>query len=350
MRRKIFISYRRADSGAHVQGIAQYLANVFGRKQVVLDVDTISGADFPRTLKKWLSECKVLLVLIGPGWLNARDDKGRRRLDDPSDWVRLEIQEALGRGIAMIPVLIAEAKLPIREQLPGEIARLLEYQAAFVRNETFPNDLAGLAKNIAKHLGSPWLSIAAAGAAALLLVAGITSYSAWTGRMWWSPVELNPPGAGLTRPESPPLTTDEVLARCARDQRHPDAADIVANLVHRFKEGRFRYGWVVESTETVRSGFVWHDIIEAEANESVLLLRIAFRNGRLRLIPIVQRQFSTRSARLSLLLEGMWSQDNGYGCVEMFFDNENQARGAIGVMTAKRLDTEARIERVIPSH
>jgi TIR domain len=70
MRRKIFISYRRADSGAHVQGIAQYLANVFGRKQVVLDVDTISGADFPRTLKKWLSECKVLLVLIGPGWLN----------------------------------------------------------------------------------------------------------------------------------------------------------------------------------------------------------------------------------------------------------------------------------------
>src|SRR5262245_35491021 len=80
MRRKIFISYRRVDSGAHVQGIAQYLANVFGRKRVVLDVDTISGADFPRTLKKWLSECKVLLVLIGPGWLNARDDKGRRRL------------------------------------------------------------------------------------------------------------------------------------------------------------------------------------------------------------------------------------------------------------------------------
>jgi hypothetical protein len=104
---------------------------------------------------------------------------------------------------------------------------------------------------------------------------------------------------------------------------------VVATLVQRFNQEKFRYGWGIESAEKGESDFVWHDIIGATASEGVLLLKIAYRNGRLRLIPIVRQQFSTRSARLSLLLEGMWSQDNGYGCIELFFENENQARGAI---------------------
>src|SRR5712664_4454056 len=103
---KIFISYRRQDSGANAIGISQYLEKEFGRKNVYIDVEMQAGTKYPAVIEKRLSECRVLLVLIGPDWTNTKDEQGKLRLQKPDDWVRIEIARALEREIAVIPVLI----------------------------------------------------------------------------------------------------------------------------------------------------------------------------------------------------------------------------------------------------
>jgi hypothetical protein len=132
MPQKIFISYRRQDAGANALGIGQYLEHEFGRKSVFIDVDMRAGAKFPQVLEQRLAECKVMLVLIGPEWLNSRDDQGHRRLESPDDWVRLEIAHALKRDITVIPVRVNGAELPARAALPEDIRGLLDHQAVSV--------------------------------------------------------------------------------------------------------------------------------------------------------------------------------------------------------------------------
>ena len=174
MPRKIFISYRRQDSAANALGIGQYLENVFGRKNVFIDVDMHAGTKFPALLEKRLSECKVLLVLIGPDWLNARDDQGHRRLDNVDDWVRLEISHALKRDITVIPVRVNGAELPTKAALPDDIRRLLDYQAVSVTTTSFRHEMSGLVRDI-KSIPSPrsWrrFGAIAAGTSLLLLLA-----------------------------------------------------------------------------------------------------------------------------------------------------------------------------------
>jgi hypothetical protein len=152
---KIFISYRRQDSGANALGIGQYLENEFGRKNVFIDVDMRAGAKFPKVLEQRLAECKVMLVLIGPDWLNATDEQGRRRLDDPDDWVRLEIAHALNRNITVIPIRVNGAELPLKGNLPGDIRGLLDHQAVSVTLAGFRNEMSGLARDI-RSIPSPW--------------------------------------------------------------------------------------------------------------------------------------------------------------------------------------------------
>ena len=148
MRGKIFISYRRDDSASLALGIYQFLERQFGRNNVFIDVDMQAGAKFPDLLERRLGECKILLALIGPRWLDARDDAGNRRLDDPNDWVRLEIARALKRGITVIPVRVEGANLPKKSTSPADIQRLLDNQAAVVTTAGFRNEMAGLAHDI----------------------------------------------------------------------------------------------------------------------------------------------------------------------------------------------------------
>jgi TIR domain len=148
MSQKIFISYRRDDSAASAIGISQYLEHEFGGKNVFIDVDMRAGAKFPQVLEARLAECKVMLVLIGPGWIDARDEQGHRRLDNPDDWVRLEIAHALKRNITVIPVQINRAALPARTALPEDIRGLLDRQSTSVTNASFRHDMAGLVRDI----------------------------------------------------------------------------------------------------------------------------------------------------------------------------------------------------------
>jgi formylglycine-generating enzyme required for sulfatase activity len=142
--RKIFVSYRRQDITARAlaHGIVQYLSREFGSRNVFIDVDMGAGTKFPEMLEMRLADCKVLLALIGPGWLNAQDDEGRRRLDDPEDWVRLEISRALDRKITVIPIRVDGTELPKKAELPEDIRGLVDHQAAVVGAEGFRNEMA----------------------------------------------------------------------------------------------------------------------------------------------------------------------------------------------------------------
>jgi hypothetical protein len=107
-----------------------------------------AGAKFPEILERRLADCKVLLALIGPEWLNAKNEAGQRRIDDPEDWVRLEILRALDRQLTVIPVRLGGAELPKRASLPQDICRLLDRQAVSVSTTSFRNDMSGLVRDI----------------------------------------------------------------------------------------------------------------------------------------------------------------------------------------------------------
>src|SRR5262249_18622998 len=114
MAAKVFISYRRDDTRYQADRIRAAFCQVIPRDRVFMDVKSIPpGANFRKILKDWVNQCEVLLALIGQGWIDASDPKTKeRRLDNPNDFVRIEIGEALARNIPVVPVLIDGAPLP----------------------------------------------------------------------------------------------------------------------------------------------------------------------------------------------------------------------------------------------
>ena len=96
MASRIFVSYRRKDTAGYAHLVYTLLRNEFGAENIFMDVDTIEpGQDFVESIHRAVSLCDVLVVLIGPRWLNIQDEGGARRLDDPNDFVRVEIASAL---------------------------------------------------------------------------------------------------------------------------------------------------------------------------------------------------------------------------------------------------------------
>jgi len=156
---KIFINYRRDDSAPHAMSIAQYLERRFGSQNVFIDVDHIrAGENFVTVLDERLQETKVQLVIIGPRWTEARNSKRARRLDDPEDWVRMEITSALRKRIRVIPVLVGGAKLPKEDLLPDDLKPLLKMQAAIITTASFRHEMAGLANDIEGMIGRDYRS------------------------------------------------------------------------------------------------------------------------------------------------------------------------------------------------
>ena len=149
----IFVSYRRQES-SHLAGrLSDRLADRFGEDQVFIDVDAIGpGVDFTEEISRAVAACKVLLAVIGPNWLAATDERGLRRLDDPDDIVRLEIQSALERDILVIPILIEGAVMPRRRDLPGGLAGLARRNALPIRHESFHYDAERLVTAIEQVL------------------------------------------------------------------------------------------------------------------------------------------------------------------------------------------------------
>jgi tetratricopeptide (TPR) repeat protein len=146
---KIFLSYRRDDSRADARSIYQGLQRKFTKDRLFMDVDTIQlGRDFRHSLNENLKDCSVLIAVIGPNWLDARDKDGKRRLDDEEDYVRREIADALARKILVVPVLIDRTAMPTATALPNNLEGLAYCQAAYLRHESFSHDLDLLEQKI----------------------------------------------------------------------------------------------------------------------------------------------------------------------------------------------------------
>ena len=142
----IFISYRRGDSGPYVGRLGDTLSRHFGPHQVFRDIATLApGERFTDRIESELSRCDALLAVIGPGWLTITDEFGRRRLDDPQDLVRQEIAIALRRrDVLVVPVLVGNAAMPRREQLPSDLAALAECNALRITDEGYDHEVARL--------------------------------------------------------------------------------------------------------------------------------------------------------------------------------------------------------------
>jgi hypothetical protein len=121
----VFISYRREDTAAYARLLQEQLSKSLPAARVFMDLDSIeAGVDFAEVIGEALDSCGVFVALIGPQWVTVTDDKGRPRLYNPDDWVRLEVQTALDRGVRVIPVLVDGAR-PLREDLlPAELDKL----------------------------------------------------------------------------------------------------------------------------------------------------------------------------------------------------------------------------------
>ena len=121
---RIFISYRHADSRAATGLLHGWLEREFGKDQVFLDDSDIGpGEEFREAIRRFIATAQVMLIVIGPRWLSVVQD-GRRRLDDPDDLLRQEIEWGLEAGLSIIPVLIDGAEMPRRRDLPESLRPL----------------------------------------------------------------------------------------------------------------------------------------------------------------------------------------------------------------------------------
>jgi formylglycine-generating enzyme required for sulfatase activity len=150
---KIFINYRRGDVPEAAGRLFDRLQDVFKHDQLFMDVDSIApGMDFVRVLGERVAESDVLLAVIGKGWLQARDAAGERRLDNPEDFVRIEIASAIKQDKLVIPVLVGNAEMPRSEDLPEELRPLARRNAVRLTHERFRADVQGLIKALQHSL------------------------------------------------------------------------------------------------------------------------------------------------------------------------------------------------------
>ncbi len=153
---KIFISYRRADSRTHAGRIYDKMTETFGKGDIFKDIDNIPfGRDFRGVLSEAVNACDVMLVIIGQHWLNITDEEGNRRLDNPTDFVRIEIQSGLQRGDArclVIPVIIDSSMMPSANKLPLELRELAFKNAITVHDDPdFHRDMERLIRQLKQY-------------------------------------------------------------------------------------------------------------------------------------------------------------------------------------------------------
>src|SRR6185503_13924651 len=153
---RIFISYRREDAIAHVNALFTPLRSRFGEDRVFKDTDNIApGQDFTKVIHSQLKTCSVLLAVIGKHWLSAQKPRtNTRRIDDPNDYLRIEIVTALKNdSVLVIPILVGEAAMPTAEDLPEELAPLSYRNGFELRDSRWESDVNLLIKAIEKASG-----------------------------------------------------------------------------------------------------------------------------------------------------------------------------------------------------
>ncbi len=208
MAERIFISYRREDSRGYAGRLQGDLSRRYTNEAVFRDIEIPPGVDFAQHIYGLIDHCNVVLVMIGNGWLDARDSNGARRIDKDEDWVRLEIERALARtDVEVIPVLVDGARLPPREELPPTLAPLRRLNAFELSDRRWDYDVNELGR---------YLDAALKGTSAM------------------HPSVAPPPPAQSAQPAEPDRTGLAVVAAAAAALLTAFPADLIArNSVHR---------------------------------------------------------------------------------------------------------------------
>jgi hypothetical protein len=238
---RIFISYRREDAAGDAGRLADHLHRRFGKAQVFLDIDTIDpGTDFVRVLESSLKETAAVLVVIGPRWTALRDESGVRRLDSPHDFVRLEVEAALGRDIPVVPVLVQGAPMPRIEDLPASLASLVTRQAAALDHAEFHDDaerlcdrLEGVMGRSSTRLGA-WRRWWPAAALVAAMAVGLAGYSALRSggdtSAGSSNASTGQTDAGVTNTVEDTARADALVAEAQAQRRRNQFVEALATL------------------------------------------------------------------------------------------------------------------------
>jgi plastocyanin len=196
----IFVSYRRDDAAGHAGRLSDKLGEHFGRDEIFMDIDNIQpGEDFVQVIENAVGSCQILIAIIGQNWLSGAAETSRL-LDNPNDFVRLEIAAALNRDIRVIPVLVQRATMPEPQDLPEDLMKLSRRHAFELTDARWQRDVDQLISAIEKIRGERriepppgprkripmpnkrWLFIAAAVSLALIVIAAALFgwVSGWT--------------------------------------------------------------------------------------------------------------------------------------------------------------------------
>lgn len=210
---RIFISYRRDDSGGYVGRLYNDLIKHFHKKNIFMDIDTIEGGDeFTRAIETTVNSCDVLIAVIGRDWSTIRDkENGVRRLDDPHDFVRYEIANALKRNIIVIPVLVQGVIMPRPVDLPDELKSLTVRQAIEISDTRWDYDLKKLIGRLKKVKAAGgarlplWQKISLALTGAAILSLGVWGLS----RLLFRPSQINTNGATNSKEDHPDNYSDD---------------------------------------------------------------------------------------------------------------------------------------------
>ena len=162
---RVFVSYRRGDASAWAGRLRDGLTARLDEDDVYQDVVTIdAGEDFALSINSALERCDVVLAVIGPQWLSIVGTDGDRRLDDPDDYVRIELSRALALNKRVIPVLVGGATMPAADRLPDDLTQLGLRQAFTLDDATWQRDVEDLVNQLLGPPRSRWLVPVALGA------------------------------------------------------------------------------------------------------------------------------------------------------------------------------------------
>jgi hypothetical protein len=149
----MFISYRREETAPYARRLRDRLVQEFGQDQIFMDIDTIDpGVDFVHAIEETVSAVDVLVCVMGNEWSAITDASGNRRLEDPRDFVRLEVVSALKRDIRVVPVLVRGATMLSADQLPPDLSTLARRNALPLDDARFHADMDRLIESIRKSL------------------------------------------------------------------------------------------------------------------------------------------------------------------------------------------------------
>ena len=152
----IFLSYRRDDSSGYAGRLFDNLAETFGRERVFMDIETLEpGMDFVTGIDRAIASCGAVIAMIGPNWINAKNADGHRRLEDPNDFIRLEITSALTRDVRVIPVLVHNARMPPEQELPEALRPLCRLQACEISDNRWEFDAHRLIEVLGPLVAEP---------------------------------------------------------------------------------------------------------------------------------------------------------------------------------------------------